>query len=180
MRCHEIQTQLTVKKMLLLQLFFFNIKYTIEAEDAQSLLNHFKCKQGKDPNFFYPLQLDQYGRIANFFWRDGGSKLDACLGDVVCFDTTCRANKYNMICAPLVGVNQHWKNVLFGCTFLLGDSTESFRHFWSQWAKNNQNPCLKLKMLCILNSFNLLKKYDRKNALHSRFVYDLSMQATCL
>ncbi|XP_022854586.1 protein FAR1-RELATED SEQUENCE 5-like [Olea europaea var. sylvestris] len=63
----------------------------------------------------------------NFFWRDSRSKLDYdCFGGVVCFDTTFHTNKYNLICAPFVGVNHHWKNVLFSCAFLLDEATESF------------------------------------------------------
>ena len=80
----------------------------MEAGDAQTLLNHFKCKQGEDPNFFYSVQVDQDNRMTNFFWRDSRSKFDYdCFGDIVCFDTTFRTNKYNLICAPFVGVNHH-------------------------------------------------------------------------
>ncbi|KAL5787506.1 hypothetical protein ACOSP7_004455 [Xanthoceras sorbifolium] len=112
----------------------------IEAEDAQSLLNHCKHKQGEDPNFFYSIQVDQYGRMTNFFWRDGRSKLDYdCFGDVVCFDTTFQANKYNMICAPLVGVNHHWQNVLFGCAFLLDESIESFTWLFQTFLESMGN-----------------------------------------
>lgn len=45
---------------------------------------------------------------------------------MVSFDTTYRTNKYNMICAPFVGINHHWKNVLFGCAFLLDETTVTF------------------------------------------------------
>ncbi|KAK3223888.1 hypothetical protein Dsin_010913 [Dipteronia sinensis] len=76
----------------------------IEAGDVQSLLDYLKCKQGEDPTFFYSIQVDQYNRMANFFWRGGMAKLDYdCFGDVVCFNTTFRTNKYNLICAPFVG-----------------------------------------------------------------------------
>ncbi|KAB2599464.1 protein FAR1-RELATED SEQUENCE 5-like [Pyrus ussuriensis x Pyrus communis] len=68
-----------------------------EAGDAQSLINHFKCKQAENPMFFYTV--------------DGRSRIDyECFGDVVVFDTTYRTNKYNMICAPFVGVNHYWSN----------------------------------------------------------------------
>ncbi|CAB4313498.1 unnamed protein product [Prunus armeniaca] len=99
----------------------------IEAGDAQSLINLFKPKQAEDPMFFYTVQVDQENRMTNFFWRDGRSRIDYdCFGDVVVFDTTYRTNRYNMICAPFVGVNHHWKNVLFGCAFLLDEKTDSF------------------------------------------------------
>ncbi|KAM1961763.1 hypothetical protein EV2_022469 [Malus domestica] len=98
-----------------------------EAGDAQSLINLFKHKQAGDHMFFYTVQVDQENRMTNFFWRDGRSRLDyECFGDVVVFDTTYRTNRYNMICARFVGVNHHWKNVLFGCAFLLDEKTETF------------------------------------------------------
>lgn len=99
----------------------------IEGADGQNLLNYLKHQQLEDSNFFYSVQVDQYNRITNFFWRDSRSKLDYdCFGDVVLFDTTFRTKKYNLICAPFVGVDHHWKNVLFGCAFLLDESTDSF------------------------------------------------------
>ena len=83
-------------------------KTMISAGDAQSLLNHFKSKHAGDPMFFYTVQVDQENRMTNFFWRDGRSRVDYdCFRDVVVFDTTYRTNKYNLICAPFVGVNHH-------------------------------------------------------------------------
>ena len=65
--------------------------------------------------------------MTNFLWKDGRSRIDYnSFGDVICFDTTYRTNKYNMICAPFVSVNHHWKNVFFGCAFLLDETTASF------------------------------------------------------
>ncbi|XP_021833719.1 protein FAR1-RELATED SEQUENCE 5-like [Prunus avium] len=94
--------------------------------NGQSLINYFKHKQMEDPNFFYSVQVDQFSRITNYFWRDGRSKLDYdCFGDVVCFETTFRTNS-NLVCSPILGVNHHWKNISFGCAFLLDESADSF------------------------------------------------------
>ncbi|KAK4601355.1 hypothetical protein RGQ29_010777 [Quercus rubra] len=115
----------------------------VEAGDAQSLVNHFKQKQAEDPMFFYAIQVDQENRMTNFFWRDGRSRIDYnSFGDVICFDTTYRTNKYNMICAPFVGVNHHWKNVLFGCAFLLDETTASFTWLFETFMESmgNQKP----------------------------------------
>lgn len=80
----------------------------IEAGDAQSLVNNLQNRQAQDPMFYYSVQLDQESRLTNVFWRDGKSKVDYdCFGDVVIFDTTYRTNKYDMICAPFVGINHH-------------------------------------------------------------------------
>ena len=42
------------------------------------------------------------------------------------FYTTYQTNKYNLICAPFVGINYHWNNILFGCTFLINETIKSF------------------------------------------------------
>ncbi|XP_061364631.1 protein FAR1-RELATED SEQUENCE 5-like [Gastrolobium bilobum] len=100
---------------------------TLEAGDAQSVINHFKSSQANDPSFFYTIQVDCENRMTNFFWRDGISRTDySHFGDVVIFDITYRTNKYNMACAPFIGVNHHKQSVLFGCAFLLDETTESF------------------------------------------------------
>ena len=102
-------------------------KQLIEVGDGQSVINHFKNRQSEDSIFFFSIQVDQENRMGNFFWRDGRSKLDYdCFGDVFVFDTTYRTNKYNLICAPFVGINHHWNNVLFGCAFLTDETTDSF------------------------------------------------------
>ncbi|XP_056688220.1 protein FAR1-RELATED SEQUENCE 5-like [Spinacia oleracea] len=44
-------------------------------------------------------------------------------GDVTVFDTTYRTNRYNLICAPFVGINNHWKNTMFACAFLGDEKT---------------------------------------------------------
>ncbi|XP_057984751.1 protein FAR1-RELATED SEQUENCE 5-like [Hevea brasiliensis] len=99
----------------------------IEAGDSQSLINHFKHRMSGDAMYVYTVQVDQENRMTNFFWRDGRSRIDYdCFGDVVVFDTTYRTNRYNLICAPFVVVNHHWQNCMFGCAFLLDETTDSF------------------------------------------------------
>ncbi|KAK9268942.1 hypothetical protein L1049_000708 [Liquidambar formosana] len=115
----------------------------IEAGDGQGVINLFKHKQAEDPMFFYTVQVDQENRLANFFWRDGRSKFDyGCFGDVAVFDSTYRINKYNMVCALFLGVNHHWKNVLFGCAFLVDESTASFTWLFETFLESmgNQHP----------------------------------------
>ena len=93
--------------------------------------------------FFFAIQVDQENRMTNFFQRDGRSRIDYnFFGDVICFDTTYRTNKYNMICVPFVGVNNHWKNVLFGCAFLLDETTASFISLFETFLElmGNQKP----------------------------------------
>ncbi|PHT31336.1 hypothetical protein CQW23_27673 [Capsicum baccatum] len=42
----------------------------ISGGDAQTLINHFMHLQSEDSNFFYSFQVDEDGRLCNFFWRD--------------------------------------------------------------------------------------------------------------
>ena len=42
-------------------------------------------------------------------------------GDLLVHDTTYRTNKYGMICGPLVGMNHHNNNVMFGIGFLINE-----------------------------------------------------------
>ncbi|KAG1326830.1 protein FAR1-RELATED SEQUENCE 5 [Cocos nucifera] len=99
----------------------------IEAKDSQSLVKYFKHRANQEGMFYWDVQLNQEGRPCNFFWRDGRSRVDYdCFGDVVVFDTTYRTDRYNLICAPFVGVNHHWQNMMFGCAILFDETTTSF------------------------------------------------------
>lgn len=96
--------------------------------DAQTFINHFMHLQSEDSNFFYSFQVDEDGRLCNFFWRDSISKLHyKYFGDVMIFYITyCTNRYYNMICAPFVSVNNHWKDIFFRCVFLNNKTTDSF------------------------------------------------------
>lgn len=112
----------------------------ISGGDCQNVLNHFHHMQMENPMFFYAVQVDQDGKMTNIFWRDSLSKYDYdCFGDVLVFDTTYRTNIYNLICAPFVGVNHHWKNILFGCALLLDETAESFIWLFEVFLKSMGN-----------------------------------------
>ncbi|PKU67575.1 Protein FAR1-RELATED SEQUENCE 3 [Dendrobium catenatum] len=69
--------------------------------------------------FAWDVQYDEDDRLMNFFLADGVGRIDYdCFGDVIIFYTSYRLNKYNLACAPFVGVNNHWQNVLFMVAFL--------------------------------------------------------------
>ncbi|VAI12931.1 unnamed protein product [Triticum turgidum subsp. durum] len=99
----------------------------LEPEDAEALVGYLKRRTIEQGMFYWDVQVDQEGQMTNFFWRDGRSRVDYdCFGDVVVFDTSYRTNKYNMICAPFVGINHHMQNVMFGCAFMLDESLTSY------------------------------------------------------
>ncbi|XP_073016709.1 protein FAR1-RELATED SEQUENCE 5-like [Primulina eburnea] len=97
----------------------------VENGDASALLHHFINKANKESNFYWNVQLDDDNRVMNFFLRDSRCEVDyVFFGDILSVDTTYRTNRYNLICAPFVGINQHRQNVLFGLAFM-SDATES-------------------------------------------------------
>ena len=62
-------------------------------------------------------------------------------GDVVVFDTTYRTNRYNLICAPFVGINNHWMNTMFACAFIGDEKTNSFIWLLETFKKSMENKC---------------------------------------
>lgn len=102
-------------------------KTTIVDADADALMKFFRDKGNSEPFFYWNYQRDDDGRLMNFFYRDSRSLHDFdYFGDVLLIDTTYRTNKYNLYCAPFVGMNHHRKNVLFGIGFLSDETTETF------------------------------------------------------
>ncbi|XP_047941420.1 protein FAR1-RELATED SEQUENCE 5-like isoform X4 [Salvia hispanica] len=105
--------------------------------DAQELIDNLYQQGVEDPEFFFRIKLDDGGRICSIFWRDSRMKEDYMIyGDVVVFDTAYRTNKYNLICIPFVGINNHWKNVMFGCAFMTNEKTESFEWLFEVFKKS--------------------------------------------
>ncbi|KAL8461597.1 hypothetical protein ACS0TY_032903 [Phlomoides rotata] len=80
----------------------------IEGGDAATLIDMIQDQDEEESDFFYKVRMDDEGKLAHIFWRDSMMKEDyAIYGDVMVFDTTYRTNKYELICAPFVGVNNH-------------------------------------------------------------------------
>lgn len=104
----------------------------IENVDAQRLLQYLDKRAAEDPLFRWSAQLDDDGRLMNFFYRDARCLLDYnTFGDVLLVDTTHKTNKYNLVCAPFVGTNHHRQNVMFGVGFLSDETTVSFEWLFS-------------------------------------------------
>ncbi|XP_008244660.1 PREDICTED: protein FAR1-RELATED SEQUENCE 3-like [Prunus mume] len=73
------------------------------------------------------MEVDSEGRMGNVFWSDARSRRAyGFFGDVVVFDTTFNPNRYGMVFAPLLGVNNHRQTVLFRRAFLTSETTNSF------------------------------------------------------
>ena len=80
-------------------------------------------------------------------------------GDVVIFDTTYRTNRYNLICSPVVGINNHWKTIMFGCAFIADENLKSFEWVLGEFKKvmNNKSPM----SFCIDQDFVISKAIEK-------------------
>ncbi|XP_021723697.1 protein FAR1-RELATED SEQUENCE 5-like [Chenopodium quinoa] len=110
----------------------------IEGGDAQTVIDILNQRQSEEPDFFFRFKIgEKTNRLTAIFWRDSEMKEDFDIyGDVTIFDTTYRTNKYNLICAPIVGVNSHWQNVMFGCAFIADEKIETFEWVLSTFKKS--------------------------------------------
>ncbi|KAH6803005.1 hypothetical protein C2S51_034451 [Perilla frutescens var. frutescens] len=114
----------------------------IEGGDAQRLIDILYEEGAEDDNFFCRFKLDVDGRLSNVFWRDSMMCEDYQMyGDMVVFDTTYRTNKYNLVCAPFVGLNNHMKNVMFGCAFLRDEKIDTFEWLFEVFKKSMKLKC---------------------------------------
>ncbi|XP_073144614.1 protein FAR1-RELATED SEQUENCE 5-like [Henckelia pumila] len=99
----------------------------IENEDASALLHHFINRSNKETHFYWNVQFDNDDRIMNFFFRDSRCHVDyEYFGDILSINTTYQTNRYNLICAAFVGINQHMQNVMFGLAFMSDETESSF------------------------------------------------------
>ena len=58
-------------------------------------------------------------------------------GEYISFDTTFSANIYDMPFAPIVGVDNHGKTILFGCGLLKDQTAESFEWLFDTFLATN-------------------------------------------
>jgi len=120
-------------------------KKSLEGRDAYALINIFKRRFENETRFCYDFEIDPHGSLVSFFWHDA-QMLDGYnfFGDLVVFDTTYQTKKYDMICAPFIGMNYHSKNAMFGCGFLLNEKIDSFIWLFRTFLKfiSNKHPII--------------------------------------
>ncbi|CAL2228294.1 unnamed protein product [Prunus armeniaca] len=87
----------------------------IKGHDGEMLFDHFMNEQEKK------------SKITRCFWADAISRQSyKFYGDAVIFDTTYNTNRYCMIFAPIMGVNNHGQTIIFSRAFLSDETTDSF------------------------------------------------------
>ncbi|KAH6806027.1 hypothetical protein C2S51_030858 [Perilla frutescens var. frutescens] len=112
-------------------------KTKVENGDANALLDFFIKKSHTEPFFYWDVQLDDDGRLMNFFFRDSRCVVDyESFGDVLSVDTTFKTNRYDLVCAPFVGINHHTNNVMFGMGFLSDETISSFEWLFKSFLES--------------------------------------------
>lgn len=106
----------------------------LEGHDANLLFEHFENEKHKNSSFMYSMEKDDEGMMTDCFWADATCRKSyQYFGDVVVFDTTYNTNRYNLIFAPILGVNHHGQTTLFGCAFLKHEKFENFEWLLKVW-----------------------------------------------
>ncbi|KAM6602302.1 hypothetical protein CsatA_021911 [Cannabis sativa] len=106
----------------------------LEAGDSQAVQNFFSRSQLVDPHFFYVVDLNEKGCLRNLFWANARTRVTYnYFGDVVCIDTTCLTDKYEVPLVSFIGVNHHGQSVLLGCGLLAGETIESYTWLFRAW-----------------------------------------------
>lgn len=77
--------------------------------------------------FFYCCEVDDDGKLKNYFLANGISKkIYQHFSNVLVFDTTYDTSKYSFIFLLFTRVNHHKQTITFGCVFLCVEKTETF------------------------------------------------------
>ncbi|XP_074267304.1 protein FAR1-RELATED SEQUENCE 5-like [Silene latifolia] len=76
--------------------------------DAKELKAYFEKMKEEDPNYFYAIELDDFGAPMNVFW-------------------------YRIPFSPFIGVNQHGNSIAFTCALVTRDYEESFEWVFAKF-----------------------------------------------
>ncbi|XP_050104663.1 protein FAR1-RELATED SEQUENCE 5-like [Malus sylvestris] len=103
------------------------VRNKMKGHDGKMLHDHFLLEQERNSEFTFKIQADEEHKITQCFWADASSRQAYKLyGDVVIFDTTYNTNRYSMIFAPFMGINNHGQTIVFAGAFLSDETTDSF------------------------------------------------------
>lgn len=107
---------------------------TLEAGDAQVLLELFMHMQEENPKFFYAVDLNEEHRLRNVFWVDAKGMDDySNFCDVVSFDTTYFTNKSRIPLVLFIGVNHHIQPTLLGCALIADETVYTLVWLMQTW-----------------------------------------------
>ncbi|GMH15913.1 hypothetical protein Nepgr_017754 [Nepenthes gracilis] len=144
--------------------------------DTQAIYNYLCRMQLSNPNFFYLMDFNNEGHLKGVLWVDARSKA-ACgyFGDVIFFDNTYLANKYEIPLVAFVGVNHHGQSVLLGCGLLACETTESYIWLFKAWltCMSGRTPQTVITDRCSALQVAIAEAFPRS---HHRFSVSLIMR----
>lgn len=96
--------------------------------DASRAIGYLQHKADLDMGLFAKYTVDSSRRLGNMVWADSTCRRDyGAYGHVVAFDSTYRTNKYRKPLLIFVGVNNHFRSVVFGFAMLHDESFETYK-----------------------------------------------------
>ncbi|XP_074298641.1 protein FAR-RED ELONGATED HYPOCOTYL 3-like [Silene latifolia] len=103
-----------------------------DSTDYHTLIEILKQRAASEEDFYYDFELDEDNSLVSVYIRDTIMRKDyEAFYEVLENDGTYCTNKYDMICAPFVGVNNHTRICMFGIGFMLNESIESFEWLYT-------------------------------------------------
>ncbi|XP_020173459.1 protein FAR1-RELATED SEQUENCE 9-like [Aegilops tauschii subsp. strangulata] len=124
--------------------FRSKLRQNLNLRDMDFTIQYFERRQAENPQFYYAKTVDkETNSVTGLFWVDGRARaLYPKYKDCIFFDTTFCINRYNMLFALIVGVNNHLQMVLLGCALLPNEQIENFKWVFQHFllAMNNEHP----------------------------------------
>ncbi|KAK1619313.1 hypothetical protein QYE76_024830 [Lolium multiflorum] len=115
----------------------------IKNRDIEELLLLFKEAREKMHGFRHSLDVDSDNRVKSIFWTDQIGRANySKFGQFVSFDITFSTNQYGMPFAPILGVDNYGKTVVFGVGLLEDERADTFKWLFEEFlsAMDNKHP----------------------------------------
>ncbi|KAM7518863.1 hypothetical protein LguiB_017825 [Lonicera macranthoides] len=153
----------------------------MKRHDGDIFFEYLKFEREKNRSFTFKIEADDEDNITRCFWSDATSRhAYKFYGDVLIFDITYNTNRYGLIFATIMGVNNHGKTIVFACAFLNKESIDSFVWLFNQFLKSmsgsapkmiitDQHPAMTKAISIVLpntfhgySSWHILMKFSEK------------------
>lgn len=95
--------------------------------DLNTTIAYFVAKSEHNPRLYFEYTLDDENRLSNLFWTDYVARHDyQCFSDVFTFDAIYKTNAYKKPLVTLVGINHHYKTMVFSFVLLADVTVDSY------------------------------------------------------
>ncbi|XP_076907757.1 protein FAR1-RELATED SEQUENCE 5-like [Bidens hawaiensis] len=95
--------------------------------DGEMIVQRLSRKKNCCDGYSFEYTVNTNGDLDLLFWADDILKKNyLAFGDIISFDATFKANKYNMVFVPFTAIDNHCRNVTVGAALLSSESIESY------------------------------------------------------